>query len=259
VDAERLEVAESAARAAGEEALRAFRGDVGEVRAKRGRHDVVTETDERVERMVAERLLREFPADGLLGEEGTSDRASQSGVTWAVDPVDGTWNFAGGIPHWCAVVACDDGDGPLAGAVFDALRGELWSAVRGGGGLRLNGGPAPPRPTREVGDSTWAAALGRAYGEDRWRALIGRIGPVRIMGSLALDLAWTAAGRLDALAYTCDRRPWDVWAGQVMAREQGLDVREEPDLRLLAVMPGGWWEELGLERDPLLAVPENGG
>ena len=67
------------------------------------------------------------------------------------------------------------------------------------------------------------------------------------MGSLALDLAWTAAGRIDAFAYTCDRRPWDVWAGEVMARERGLIVREEADSRLLAVMPAGWWEELGLE------------
>jgi myo-inositol-1(or 4)-monophosphatase len=75
---------------------------------------------------------------------------------------------------------------------------------------------------------------------------MGRIGPVRIMGSLALDLAWTAAGRLDAFAYTCDRKPWDVWAGEVMAVEQGLDVREEPDARLLAVMPQGWWDALGL-------------
>lgn len=248
VDAERLAVAESAARAAGEEALRAFRGDVGAVRIKRRRHDVVTETDERVERLVAARLLEAFPSDGLLGEEGTSDRESQSGVTWAVDPVDGTWNFAAGIPHWCAVVACADAEGPLAGAVFDPVRDELWSAARGGRGLLLDGEPAPGRPVRDVGDSTWAAALGRAFAEERWRGVMGRIGPVRVMGSLALDLAWTAAGRLDALAYTCDRRPWDVWAGQVMAREQGLDVREEPDARLLAVLPEGWWDELGLER-----------
>ena len=76
---------------------------------------------------------------------------------------------------------------------------------------------------------------------------MGRIGPVRVMGSLALDLAWTAAGRLDAFAYTCDRKPWDVWAGEVMAVERGLDVREEPDARLLAVMPQGWWDALGLD------------
>lgn len=246
MDEHRLTVAEAAAARAGEEALRAFRTDVGAKRFKRGPHDVVTETDERVERLVAAELLAAFPDDGLLGEEATSDRASSSGVTWTVDPVDGTWNFASGIPHWCVVVGCADADGPLAGAICDAVRGELWSAVRGGGGLRLNGAPAPPRPVREVADSTWAAALGRAFREPRWQGLFGRIGPMRLMGSLALDLAWTAAGRLDAFAYTCDRRPWDVWAGEVMALEQGLDVREEEDTRLLAVMPPGWWDELGL-------------
>lgn len=249
MDEGRLSIAEAAAAMAGEEALRAFRTDVGAIRTKRGPHDVVTETDERVERLVAAHVLGACPQDGLIGEEATSDRGSESGVTWTVDPVDGTWNFASGIPHWCVVVACADVEGPLAGAICDPVRGELWGAVRGGGGLRLNGEPAAPRPVREIADSTWAAALGRAYREPRWQRLGGRIGPIRIMGSLALDLAWTAAGRLDAFAYTCDRKPWDVWAGEVMAREQGLEVREEPDARLLTVMPPGWWDALGLGAD----------
>ena len=246
MDEGRLTIAEAAAARAGEEALRAFRTDVGAIRTKRGPHDVVTETDERVERLVAAHVLEAFPEDGLIGEEATSDRPSASGVTWTVDPVDGTWNFAAGIPHWCVVVACADAGGPLAGAICDPVRGELWGAVRGGGGLRCNGVPAPARPVREIADSTWAAALGRAFREPRWQGLMGRIGPVRIMGSLALDLAWTAAGRIDAFAYTCDRKPWDVWAGEVMAREQGLEVRDEPDARLLAVTPPGWWDALGL-------------
>ena len=243
----RLTLAETVAAEAGRQALAAFRGDIGAVRTKRGPHDVVTETDERIERFVAQSLLTAFPGDGMVGEEGTSDRASETGFTWTVDPVDGTWNFASGIPHWCVVVACADAEGPVAGAICDPVRDELWSAVRGSGELRLNGAVAPPRPVRAIADSTWAAALGRAYAEPRWRALMGRLGPIRIMGSLALDLAWTAAGRLDAFAYTCDRKPWDVWAGQVMARERGLIVREEPESRLLAVMPPGWWEELDLE------------
>lgn len=241
-----MTIAEAVAAEAGQEALRAFRSGIGAVRTKRGPHDVVTETDERIERLIAARLLEALPGDGLIGEEGTSDRQSESGIAWAIDPVDGTWNFAAGVPHWCVAVACADSGGPLAGAIADPVRDELWSAVRGGGGLRLNGAPAAPRAARDLGDSTWAAALGRAFREPRWQALMGRIGPVRVMGSIALDLAWTAAGRFDAFAYTCDRRPWDVWAGELMALEQGLDVREEPEARLLTVMPEGWWEELGL-------------
>ncbi len=247
MDVPRLTLAETVATEAGRQALEAFRSDIGAVRTKRGPHDVVTETDERIERLVADLVLTAFPRDGLIGEEGTSDRGSLSGFTWTVDPVDGTWNFAAGIPHWCVVVACADADGPVVGAIADPVRGELWSAVRGSGELRLNRAPAAPRPVREIDDSTWAAALGPAFREPRWQGLLGRIGPVRLMGSLALDLAWTAAGRLDAFAYSCDRKPWDVWAGEVMARERGLVVREETESRLLAVMPAGWWEELGLE------------
>ena len=247
MDDPRLKLAETVTAEAGRHALTAFRTDIGAVRTKRGPHDVVTETDERIERLVAQSLLSAFPGDGMVGEEGTSDRESETGFTWTVDPVDGTWNFAAGIPHWCVVIGCADEHGPVVGAIADAVRGELWSAVRGSGELRLNGAPAPPRPVREIADSTWAAALGPAFRKPRWQGLLGRIGPVRLMGSLALDLAWTAAGRLDAFAYSCDRKPWDVWAGEVMARERGLVVREEPESRLLAVMPPGWWEDLGLE------------
>jgi len=146
------------------------------------------------------------------------------------------------------VLACADESGVLAGVIHDAARGESWSVERGGGGLLLNGVPAPPRPEREPDQSTWAAALGRAFAEPRWMRLRGKIGPVRITGSLGLDLAWTAAGRIGALAYTCSLNPWDVWAGELMAHERGLDVVEEPENRLLMVMPAGWIGELGLNR-----------
>ncbi len=244
-DPERLAIAEAVTAEGAQHALRAFRDGVGTIRTKNGPHDLVTETDERVERLVAAHIAERFPGDGMVGEEHTSDCVSETGVTWTVDPVDGTWNFAAGLPHWCVVVACSDERGPLVGAIADPVRDELWSAVRGGG-LRCNGAAAPPRPVRDLADSTWAAALGRNFREPRWQRLMGRIGPIRIMGSLALDLAWTAAGRFDAFAYSCALNPWDVWAGEVMAQEQGLEVHREADAGILAVMPGAWWETLGL-------------
>ncbi len=247
VDQERLIAAQEIAAEAGASALEAFSSGVGAVRNKGTQHNLVTETDERVERLVSQRILARYPDDGFMGEEGTSDRPSVSGLTWAVDPVDGTWNFASGFPHWCVVISCADADGPLVGVTFDPSRGEMWGAVRGGGGLLLDGEPAAPRPQRAAVDATWAAALGRAFGDPRWVALRGRIGPIRITGSLGLDLAWTAAGRLGALAYTCSMNSWDVWAGELMAREQGLEVREEPENRLLLVTPPGWARELGLD------------
>jgi myo-inositol-1(or 4)-monophosphatase len=248
VDLERLRAAREVAAEAGEEALRAFASGGGEVRRKSGPHDLVTEADEVIERLIATRLLERFPQDGILGEEGTGDRPGDSGFTWAIDPVDGTWNFAGGIPHWCVVIACADAGGPLVGVINDVPRGESWSAARGGEGLMLNGAVAPPRAERAADQTTWAAALGRAFAEPRWMRLRGRIGPVRITGSLGLDLAWTAAGRVGALAYTCSLNPWDVWAGELMAHEQGLEVIEEPERRLLMVMPRGWPQELGIDK-----------
>ncbi|HVP01787.1 MAG TPA: inositol monophosphatase [Solirubrobacteraceae bacterium] len=242
---ERLTVLEDLAAEAGALALAAFRSGVAGVRRKRGPHDLVTDADERVERMIAASLAARFPQDGFAGEESTSERASRSGITWTADPVDGTWNFAAGIPQWCVVIACADEDGPLAGVTFDPVRDELWGAARGAG-LCLNGVRLGPRPRRPVADSTWAAALGGAFREPRWQRLMGRIGPVRLMGSLGLDLAWTAAGRFDALAYTCSQHPWDVWAGTLMALEQGLDVWRDEPARLLAVLPRGWRGELRL-------------
>ncbi len=243
---ERLAAAQEIAAEAGAEALEAFRSGVGAVRKKGGQHDLVTETDERIERLVAARLAERFPQDGFVGEEGTSDRPSASGLTWAVDPVDGTWNFASALPHWCVVLACADADGPAVGVTADPSRGETWSAVRGGG-LLLDGEPAPPRPGGKPADATWAAALGPGFVDPRWVRLRGNIGPIRITGSLGLDLAWTAAGRFGALAYTCSLHPWDVWAGELMAREQGLDVSKEPERRILLVTPPGWARELGIE------------
>ena len=161
--------------------------------------------------------------------------------------MDGTWNFASGFPHWCVVISCGDADGPVVGVTYDPSRGELWSAARGGG-MQLDGAPLPDREPGTFDDVTWAAALGRAFMEPRWIRLRGKLGPFRITGSLGLDLAWTAAGRLGALAYTCSLNPWDVWAGELMARERGLAVREEPENRLLMVMPAGWIGELGLDR-----------
>lgn len=246
MDPERLAAAQEIAAEAGAAALEAFGSGVGAVRSKGRQHNVVTETDERVERRIAQRIAERFPDDGFLGEEGTSDRPTRSGLTWAADPVDGTWNFASGFPHWCVVLACGDADGPVVGVTLDPSRGELWSASRGGG-MQLDGEPVPARPARAAGDATWAAALGKAFIEPRWVRLRGKLGPIRITGSLGLDLAWTAAGRFGALAYTCSLNPWDVWAGELMAREQGLEVREEPENRLLMVTPPGWPGELGLD------------
>ena len=100
--------------------------------------------------------------------------------------------------------------------------------VRGGEGLMLNGSPAPPRPERAPDQTTWAAALGRAFAEPRWMRLRGdrpRAHHRQPRPRSRLD-----GGRaIGALAYTCSLNPWDVWAGELMAHERGLEVIEEPE------------------------------
>src|SRR5438552_2218556 len=102
------------------------------VRSKSSATDLVSEADERAERAIVTTIRKQRPYDSLIAEEGSSTRGS-SGVSWYVDPLDGTINYLYGIPHWSVSICCADADGPLAGVVYDPLRGELFSAVRGSG------------------------------------------------------------------------------------------------------------------------------
>lgn len=172
---------------------------VHDVREKDGPADIVTDTDERVERHVREVLRAAFPDHGVVGEEyGVSDGAPGA-PHWVVDPVDGTTNFAHGI-GWCSFslgLAAADGT-PLLGVVADPWRGETFSAVRGRG-ARLDG-----RPVRAAGHTAltghvvlteWAAHAHWPGMDALMAELAARHCTVRVMGSTALSLAQVAAGR----------------------------------------------------------------
>ena len=148
-------LAERLVRSAGGLALE-LRG--GPAREKDGATDVVTEADTRAEALLLDILREERPGDGVVGEEGT-DVAGGGARRWLLDPVDGTLNYAAGVPVGCAAVVRVDDDGPLASAVYDAVHDELWSAARGEGAtcngapLRLGAvGEAPPPAPARVDD-----------------------------------------------------------------------------------------------------------
>ena len=193
------------------------------VRSKSTRTDLVSDADERAERAVVAYLRERRPDDGLVAEEG-SRTESRSGLRWYVDPLDGTINYLYGIPHWCVSVACADEGGAIAGAVFDPLRDELFTATRGGG-ARL--GDAPLATTAVTDPGLALVATGFSY-ESAERAaqvaFVGRVAggirDIRRAGSAALDLAWVAAGRLDAY-FEVMRSPWDTAAGELLVREAG--------------------------------------
>ena len=198
--------------------------------------DLVSEADLAAERAIRELLAARRPSDGFLGEEGGGASGS-SGLTWVVDPLDGTVNFLFGIPQWSVSVAVRDERGStLAGAIYDPNREELFTATRegparlsspdGSGRVLLYAEGAGER-ARRGGDhddagaalATAMIATGLAYGADV-RAeqakvlarLIPRVRDLRRFGSAALDLAWTAAGRYDAY-FERSVKPWDIASG----------------------------------------------
>jgi myo-inositol-1(or 4)-monophosphatase len=226
------DLARRAARAAGE-LLRAWSEDArrqviaGLATTKSSATDLATEADRQSERLVRGMILAERPEDAILGEEEGAS-VGGSGLTWIVDPLDGTTNFVYGFPAWAVSIAVADAEGVVTGVVHDPLRGETFEATRGAGasrnGVHLSARTAPP--LREA-----LVATGFGYSPERRRhqaALLPKLVPevrdIRRAGSAALDLCWLAAGRLDAY-YEAGLKPWDFAAGLLVASEAGFAHR----------------------------------
>jgi myo-inositol-1(or 4)-monophosphatase len=233
---ELLDIAVEAARMAGELLLaRARHGAEQQVSAKSTPTDLVSEADIASQRAIRALLKERRPEDGFVGEEeGQSDRG-ESGLSWVVDPLDGTVNFLFGIPQWSVSVAVRDGGGTLAGAVFDPNRDELFTATRDGAAelmrassvLELSG-----RGAEELASAM--VATGLAYDANVRRAqaqvlerLVPCVRDIRRFGSAALDLTWTAAGRFDAY-FERSVKQWDIAAGALICERAGLQLIELP-------------------------------
>ena len=236
-----LAIAEDAARAAGELLRERFlAGGERAVGSKSTRTDPVSEADLAAERAIRAVIAERRPGDAIIGEEGGETQEGE-GLRWIVDPLDGTVNFLFGVPQWCVSVAVHDGSGGLAGVVYDPLREELFAGARGLDAT-LNGRVVHGSSRIEL--ATALVATGFAYDAGVRAAqarviaaLLPRVRDVRRMGSAALDLAWTAAGRYDAF-YERGVQIWDTAAGAVLCSCAGLEVRAlEADRD--AGLPGG--------------------
>jgi myo-inositol-1(or 4)-monophosphatase len=249
-----LELAVQAARMAGGLLLeRARHGAEREVASKSTPTDLVSEADMSSQRAIRALLRERRPDDGFLGEEEGDSEQGTSGLQWIVDPLDGTVNFLFGIPQWSVSVAVADRSGTLAGAVFDPNRDELFSATRGGPAVldsprgmselsqSITGDFSRERCTGEDagpgGEDLASAMVATGFSYDAGvrdaqakvlERLLPRVRDIRRLGSAALDLAWTAAGRYDAY-YERTVKQWDIAAGALVCERAGLQVRELPE------------------------------
>jgi myo-inositol-1(or 4)-monophosphatase len=225
---ELLSIAVEAARAAADVLVERYHDKAGPrgVTAKSTPTDLVSEADLHAERAIRDVLQRHRPDDSVLGEEG-DDVTGITGLRWVVDPLDGTVNYLFGIPQWCVSVACEG----RAAVVLDALREESFEVVAGAGAT-LNGAPVAPSAREDLATAIVATGFAydagvRARQAETAARVIPRVADIRRLGSAALDLAWTAAGRYDAY-YERGVSAWDVAAGTMICGSVGLEVRDLP-------------------------------
>jgi myo-inositol-1(or 4)-monophosphatase len=230
--AELLEIAATVARRAAAFALQRRRDGVEVAASKSSLSDIVTRADRETEQLIRDALAAARPRDGFLGEEsGGGD--SQSGLTWVVDPIDGTVNYFYDIPAWAVSIAVVEGDPDpatwrtLAGAVVNPVLGEVFTASSGGG-ARLNGSAI--RVNEAVDPALALVATGFGYDAEVRRRqasfvqeLIADVRDIRRIGAASLDLCGVAAGRLDAY-FERGLNPWDHAAGALIAHEAGAQV-----------------------------------
>ena len=219
---DRLAAAEAVIRAAGRLAAGHFAGRAHLTIDRKGAQDLVSEADRACEDLIVAGLARAFPQDGFLGEEGGSRNPGAAAI-WVIDPIDGTHNFLTGIPFWCVSVGLVVRGIAVLGLIYDPSADELFSAASGKGAF-LNG--APIRVSGETDITRARIGVGFSF-----RRTVGE--HVRVvesllsggceylrLGSGALGLAYTAAGRFDGY-WERHINAWDVAAGLALVREAG--------------------------------------
>ncbi|RWZ59640.1 inositol monophosphatase [Labedella populi] len=226
------DIAESIAREAGELAFTRRVEGVSIAASKSSLEDVVTEADREVETLIRSRLADVRPADAFLGEESGAEGGS-SGLTWVVDPIDGTVNYLYGIPDYCVSIAVVEGEpdpstwSALAGVVFAPAKSELFRTAVGHGAFRgderLVVNPDVRPELALIGTGFGYAAEKRVRQAAVVESLIAEVRDIRRIGAAALDLCAVACGRLDGY-YESGLNAWDQAAGALIAREAGARV-----------------------------------
>src|ERR1700751_3444484 len=220
-----INVMVKAARHAG----RSLKHDLGEVEnlqvSLKGPANFVCRADRRAEEIIYEDLAKARPGYGFIGEEGGTREGADKTHTWIVDPLDGTTNFLHGIPQFAISIALERDGVVVAGLIYNPANDELFTAERGKGAF-LNDRRLRVAARSRLEDAVVACALphrgrgGRAEFRKEFVHVQEKVVGLRRFGAAALDLAWIAAGRVDAY-WERNLSPWDMAAGIVLVREAG--------------------------------------
>jgi fructose-1,6-bisphosphatase/inositol monophosphatase family enzyme len=222
-----IDVAWACARAGAALARQRFRG-TQQIDIK-GNRNIVTQTDVDVELAIKAMLAEEYPGHALLSEETASNTDPSAGWCWVVDPIDGTKNYAMGIPFWCINLAlCHDGD-PVVALTYDPIHDEGFWAIAGHGAYCNESRIEASRQT-DVPSSVLCLDLGYddALGANQigvMQDVFPHVQGFRITGSAALGLAYAACGRIDLYVHL-NVSPWDLAPGILLIREAGGAISE---------------------------------
>ena len=215
----------------------------------KSKRDVVTNADYASERLVIDAIRGRFPGDAILAEESGAhagvlrDDGSHNGRSWVIDPLDGTVNYANGIPYYCVSIGLVVDDRPSVGVVFDPARDDLYSATADGPAA-LDGEPIRGSTKETLSDYVVSLAVIGRGGLLRERRIAPLIRIHRRMGSAALALAYVANGRFDAFVQNGGLSPWDVAAAGLIAERAGAVVTN--------LEGGPWWRST--VRGPRISV-----
>jgi len=225
-----LLTAQDAAEQAGE-CLRAMWNKPSQIKSK-GFRDVVTDADFAAQQIIVDVIHGRHPDHGFLTEEEDTALTTEGPITWIIDPLDGTTNFSRRIPTFCVSVAAvrrgQDATGGdwevLSGAIYDPMRGEMFSAAAGHG-CRLNGRPVHVSNATDMSEAVialdWShSRMLRQRALNTLNGFAHQVTTIRAAGSAALTLAWVAAGRLDGYL-NFSLKQWDVAAGSLLIQEAG--------------------------------------
>ncbi|MFF8909735.1 inositol monophosphatase family protein [Streptomyces olivaceoviridis] len=250
-----LELAQEAARRAGELLRDGRPADLAVAKTKSSPIDVVTEMDIAAEKLITDLISGQRPDDGFLGEEGASVEGT-SGIRWVIDPLDGTVNYLYGLPTWAVSIAAERDGETVVGVVAAPMRGETYHAVRGGGAWATGAWqgeralacrPAPPLDQALVSTGFNYVTEVRTRQAEIAARLIPVLRDIRRGGSAAVDLCDVACGRLDGY-YERGLHAWDFAAGDLITREAGALTGgrpgERPSRDLTVAGPPGVFEPL---------------